>query len=170
MSIPLAIYGLVAVCAAAMVITRTIAVHALVYMVATLLALACVFDTLGAPFAAALEVIVYAGAIMVLFVFVVMMVNLGRPDQEREKSWLTAGTWIVPALLALVLLCTLLFGASHVTADPVPLALGGPIGPQAVGLRLYGPYLLTVELSSFLLLAGLVSAFHIGRRIGERQE
>ena len=170
MSISLAIYGLVAVCAAAMVITRTVAVHALIYMVTTLLALACVFDTLGAPFAAALEIIGYAGAIIVRFVFVVMMVNLGRPDAERERGWLTAGTWIVPALLALVLLCTLLFGASQGGFSALPMTASGPITPQVVGLTLYGPYLLTVELSSFLLLAGLVSAFHIGRGIGEGQE
>ncbi|GAJ28475.1 NADH-quinone oxidoreductase subunit J [Acidomonas methanolica] len=165
MSISLLLYGLVAICATAMVITRTAAVHALLYMVVALLALACVFDTLGAPFAALLEVIVYAGAIMVLFVFVVMMLNIGSPAEQREKSWLSGGIWVVPSLLALGLLVTLLIG---LRSGAVPAIVQGaaPIGPREVGLALYGPYILTVELSSFLLLAGLVSAFHIGRRIG----
>ena len=58
--------------------------HALLYLIVSLLAVAVVFFTLGAPFVAALEVIIYAGAIMVLFVFVVMMLNLGQ-DAERTK-------------------------------------------------------------------------------------
>ncbi|AQS88666.1 NADH-quinone oxidoreductase subunit J [Neoasaia chiangmaiensis] len=171
MSISLEIYGLVAICATAMVITRPIAVHALLYLVTALLALACVFDVLGAPFAAVLEVIIYAGAIIVLFVFVVMMVNLGQPDELREKGWLSAGTWTGPSILALLLLSTMIYALWHGTAPANGPANGpamGPIGPQEVGLSLYGPYILTVELSSFLLLAGLVSAYHIGRRIGEK--
>ena len=59
------------------VITHTRAVHALLYFIVSLLAVAVIFYVLGAPMAAALEVIIYAGAIMVLFVFVVMMLNLG---------------------------------------------------------------------------------------------
>ena len=62
------------------------------------------FYTLGAPFAAALEVIIYAGAIVVLFVFVVMMLNLGPAAVAQERRWLTPGMWLGPALLSLVLL------------------------------------------------------------------
>ena len=99
------IAGAVAVIATLMVITRLNAVHALLYLIVSLLAVAVVFFTLGAPFVAALEVIIYAGAIMVLFVFVVMMLNLGRSAPSRRRSsWLTPGIWIGPALLALVLL------------------------------------------------------------------
>ena len=75
--------ALVAVVATAMVITRLNTVHALLYMIVSLLALALVFYTLGAPFVAALEIIIYAGAIMVLFVFVVMMLNLGETRCRR---------------------------------------------------------------------------------------
>ncbi|AOX15942.1 NADH-quinone oxidoreductase subunit J [Kozakia baliensis] len=167
MSISLEIYGLIAICATAMVITRTTPVHALLYLITALLALACAFDTLGAPFASMLEIIVYAGAIIVLFVFVVMMVNLGQPDELREQHWLSAGVWAGPAVLAVLLLSTLLFALWHGAAEPVSGPVG-PISPQEVGMSLYGPYILTVELSSFLLLAGLVSAYHIGRRIGEK--
>jgi NADH-quinone oxidoreductase subunit J len=69
--------GIIAVASAAMAISRSNAVHALLYLVVSLLAVGMVFFILGAPFAAALEVIVYAGAIMVLFIFVIMMLNAG---------------------------------------------------------------------------------------------
>ena len=64
-------------------------VHALLYLITSLLALSAVFFALGAYFAGALEIIVYAGAIMVLFVFVVMMLNLGRAVVDRERKWLS---------------------------------------------------------------------------------
>ena len=85
-------------------ITRLNVVHALLYLIVSLLGVAVVFYVLGAPFVAALEVIIYAGAIMVLFVFVVMMLNLGEHAAEREEQWLTPGIWIGPALLASILI------------------------------------------------------------------
>ena len=72
----------VAVASTVMVITGTNPVHALLNLIVSLLAVACTFFALGAPFAGALEIIVYAGAIMVLFVFVVMMLNLGPAVAE----------------------------------------------------------------------------------------
>lgn len=144
-----------------MVVTNTQPVHALLYLVLSLLAVATVFFTLGAPFAAALEVIVYAGAILVLFVFVVMMLNLGHRTQEQERIWLSPPAAIGPALLAgilLVMLGKLLWPAEYLT----PAGLK-EIDAKAVGIALYGPYLLAVELASMLLLAGLVAAYHIGK-------
>ena len=95
--------ALVAVLATLRVITNTNPVHALLYMVISLIAIAMVFFALGAPFAGVLEVIVYAGAIMVLFVFVVMMLNLGEVVIAQEKQWLTFKVWIGPTLLAVIL-------------------------------------------------------------------
>jgi NADH-quinone oxidoreductase subunit J len=142
-----------------MMITRLSAVHALLYLIVSLLAVAVVFYTLGAPFASLLEVIIYAGAIMVLFVFVVMLLNpgaLAAGFPARRPLF-----WLVPVLLGLVLLGELAFVFTR--QPPRPLA-GGVVSPQQVGLALFGPYLLGVELASFLLLAGLVGAYHIGRR------
>ena len=79
--------AVIAILATVMVITRLNAVHALLYLIVSLLSVAVVFYTLGAPFIAALEVIIYAGAIMVLFVFVVMMLNLG-PANDRNRAHL----------------------------------------------------------------------------------
>ncbi len=153
----------VAIVATLLAITRTNAVHALLYLVSAMLALAVIFMTLGAPFIAAFQVIVYAGAIMVLFVFVVMMLNEGAPSVERETQWLKVGTWFGPALLSGVLLAELVFLLTQ-HGVPAGAATAAPVDPQQVGLALFGPYLLGVELSSMLLLSGLVGAFHLGRR------
>jgi NADH-quinone oxidoreductase subunit J len=155
----------VATLATLMVITRHNAVHALLWLVVSLLAAAGAMFSLGAPFAAALEVIVYAGAIMVVFIFVLMMLNLGRLAVVRERRWLRPATWIVPGLLGLVLL-----GATaYAILSGRPAAAGGAeVGPAQVGLALFGPYVLGVELASMLLLAGLMGAYHLAR--ADREE
>ena len=150
----------VAVVATFMMITRLNAVHALLYMIVSLLAVAVVFFTLGAPFIAALEVIIYAGAIMVLFIFVVMMLNLGERAVDTERSWLKPGMWVGPLTLSLILLVEVIDLAG---VNPQS-RMASVIGPKQVGLELFGPYLIGVELASMLLLGALVGAYHLGRR------
>jgi NADH-quinone oxidoreductase subunit J len=157
--------GAVAVASTAMAISRVNAIHALLYLIVSLLSVAIVFYTLGAPFVAALEVIIYAGAIMVLFLFVIMMLNLGQVSIEQERSLLSPGIWAGPAVLAAVLIGLLVHILSFPPADaPDPRG----VSPKELGLALYGPYMLGVLLASFLLLAGLVGAYHLGRH--ERKE
>jgi NADH-quinone oxidoreductase subunit J len=156
----------VALIATFMVITRLNAVHALLYLIVSLLAIAFIFLILGATFAAALEVIIYAGAIMVLFVFVIMMLNLGPQAAEQEKRWMRPRTWIGPSILTAILLAELLWVLAR--------GVGGfhavnQVTPKAVGVALLGPYLLGVELASMLLLAGLIGALHLGRRSMPRE-
>jgi NADH-quinone oxidoreductase subunit J len=151
----------VAVIATLLVITRRHVVHALLYLIVSLLAVAVTFFTLGAPFIAALEVIVYAGAIMVLFVFVVMMLNLGPAVSKQEAQWLRPRPWAGPAALGAVLLAELVWLVARQAVPPVD---GMGVGPKEVGAALFGPYLLCVELAGLLLLAGLVGVFHLGRR------
>ncbi len=159
----------VAIVSTAMVVTRRDAVHALLYLVVSLLAVALVFFALGAPFVAALEVIVYAGAIMVLFLFVVMMLNLGKGAAVHEALWLPPRIWRGPAILSLLLLAELAYVLAR---GPVPGAPPGPptVGPKEVAIALYGPYVVGVELASMLLLAGLAGAWHLGRRGEAREE
>ena len=151
----------VAVIATLMTITRTNAVHALLYLIVSLLAVAVIFFTLGAPFIAALEVIIYAGAIMVLFVFVIMLLNLGAQSAAQEQGWLNPGIWRGPALLAAALAIELVY--TFTTQGSGPLTGARSITPQDVGVALYDRYLLAVELASMLLMAGLVGAFHLGQ-------
>jgi len=148
------------VVASLLVVTRSNAIHALLYLIVSLLGAAVVFSTLGAPFAAALEVILYAGAIMVLFVFVLMMLDLRGGAIARERSWLEERIWGGPTVLAAILLGQLLWSFQAAPAS----ANGTVVGAIEVGTALYGPYILGVELAGFLLLGALVGAFHIGRR------
>jgi len=142
------------------VITHTNPVHALLYLIVSLLAISGVFFSLGAYFAGALEIIVYAGAIMVLFVFVVMMLNLGGAEIEQERQWLKPQVWIGPGLVSAVLLAVMVYAILTVNDQGID---GTAISAKAVGITLFGPYVLAVELASMLLLAGLVVAFHVGR-------
>jgi NADH-quinone oxidoreductase subunit J len=160
MAILFYIAGAVAAAATILMLTSLQPVHALLYLIVSLLAVAVVFYTLGAPFVAALEIIIYAGAIMVLFVFVAMLLNLGDRTIRAEQALLLPSMWIGPSVLALVLMAEFLY----------LLAQGGgaapmkTIGPREVGMSLFGPYLIGVELASILLLGGLVGAYHLGRR------
>ena len=151
----------VAVIATLAAITNYNPLHALLYLIVSLLAVAMVFFSLGAAFAGVLEVIIYAGAIMVLFVFVVMLLNLGKATVDQERRWLLPRTWIGPGLLSLALLVELARILVQ-RGDDVTVA-GRTIAATQVGVALYGPYLLAVELASMLLLAALVTAFHLGR-------
>jgi len=142
-----------------LMITRYNAVHGLLYLIVSSLSTAIIFYLLGAPFAAVLEVIIYAGAIMILFVFVVMMLNLGQKSVAQEKAWMQPKVWILPSVLAFTLFVVLLVvmdGSQQ--SGQIQL-----VSAKAVGIALYGPYLLVVELASFLLLAGLIGAYHIAR-------
>jgi NADH-quinone oxidoreductase subunit J len=153
------IAAVVAVVATLLVVTRTNLVHALLYLVVSLFAVAVVFFTLGAPFVAALEVIVYAGAIIMLFIFAVMLLNVRAEEQLRVP----ARAWIGPVVLVVVLLAEVVYGvrlSDHALS-------GVEVGPAAVSESLFGPYVLGVELASMLLLAALVGARHIAAQPDE---
>jgi NADH-quinone oxidoreductase subunit J len=150
--------GSVAVISAALMLTRLNVVHALLYLIVSFLGIAVVFFVLGAPFVAALEVVVYAGAIVVLFVFVGMMFNLGQSSVETEKQWLTPGIWIGPMLLSAILFAEVVYLLQGATAQMGAVS----VGPKEVGVALFGPYVIGVELASMLLLAGVVGAYHLG--------
>jgi NADH-quinone oxidoreductase subunit J len=154
------ISAVIAVLSTALVITRTNTVHALLYLIVSLLAVAMIFFVLGAPFVAALEVIIYAGAIMVLFIFVIMMLNLGGTHAQEEAQLLSPGIWRGPAILCVILASELIY---LFTMEQARISTVVEITPKQVGMALLGPYVLGVELASMLLLAGLVGAYHLGR-------
>jgi NADH-quinone oxidoreductase subunit J len=103
---------------------------------------------------------IYAGAIMVLFVFVVMMLNLAEHAMEVEREWLKPKNWFWPTLLALILLGELVYCT---VTSPTTASLANAVSPKQVGISLFGEYWIGVELASLLLMAGLVGAFHMGR-------
>lgn len=126
-------------------------VHALLYFVLSALALSLIIYDMGAPFAAVLEVIIYAGAIMVLFVFVVMLLN---PSRDLSKRSL-----VLPGLLGLILL-----GELVAKASPFAEATGDKSAGKHLSVALFQQYGTLVELVSFLLLAGLLAAYRIGKK------
>ena len=153
-----------AVAATGLALSRSNAAHALVYLIVSLLAVAILFFLLGASFAAALQVLIYAGAIMVLFVYVVMMLNLGAAGEARERAWLRASAWRGPGMMAALLLAELLL----LLDDTSAVSSGQSVDAKSVALALFGPYVLAVEIASMLLLSALVGAWHLSRRFLHR--
>jgi NADH-quinone oxidoreductase subunit J len=161
MTVVFYIAGAIALLSTLLVVTRRNTIHALLYLVVSLLAVAVVFYTLGAPFVAALEVIVYAGAIIVLFLFTVMLLNVGREAEGDESHRLRAVSFLGPGVLATALLVEL---AVAIASGPSAQVGARAVAPRAVGIALYGPYAIGVELASTLLLAALIGARHLGQR------
>ncbi|MBV8550579.1 MAG: NADH-quinone oxidoreductase subunit J [Acidobacteriaceae bacterium] len=159
--------ALIAVLTTAIAITRRHAVHALLYLIVSLLAVAVVFYIIGAPFLAALELIIDAGAIMVLFLFVIMMLNIGERATEVETTWLKPAVWAGPSALATVLIAELILVAVTSGSSAAPMHV---VTPKEIGVSLFGPYAIAVELVSLLLMAGLVGAYHLGRRAVREEE
>jgi NADH-quinone oxidoreductase subunit J len=157
----------IAIVATALAISRLRPVHALLYLIVSLLAVAVVFYVLGAPFIAALEVIIYAGAVMVLFIFVVMLLNLGEKEVAMERRWSRPGMWVGPGILSAILMAEVIF----LLVERSGARLSGVmVAPKQVAIALYQPYLIGVELASFLLMGGLVGAYHLGVRASGRRE
>jgi NADH-quinone oxidoreductase subunit J len=141
-----------------MAISGRNAIHSLLFLILSLLAVSVIFYLLNAPFIAALEVIIYGGAIMVLFIFVTMMLNIGI-EGRTEKKWLNPGMWIVPSILAAVLLADFILAIKHV---PASHSVDQIILPKQVGISLFSTYLLAVEIAAILLMAGVIGAYHLG--------
>jgi len=154
------ISAFIAIIATLAAITRMNPVHAILYFILSLLAVGVIFFVLGAPFVAALIVIINAGAIMVLFVFIIMMVNQGRHTIEQEREWANPKMWIAPGILAIILLIEIVYLLARSNQG---IAGSEVIAPKQVGLALFGPYLLGVELVSMILLVGLLGAHHLAR-------
>lgn len=154
------IAGAIAVISSVMAISNRNAIHALLYLIISLLSISIIFYILGNPLIAALEVIVYAGAIMVLFIFVVMMLNIGM-QEETEKKWLTPKIWIVPVILAVLLLIIFIYVLRDFQDEKPGAEM---ISPKEAGMLLFTTYLIAVEIAAILLLAGIVGAYHLGRQ------
>ncbi|HEX7898300.1 MAG TPA: NADH-quinone oxidoreductase subunit J [Planctomycetota bacterium] len=148
--------GGVAVLAGVGVVTRRNPVYCAIFMLVAFLSLAVLYLLLSASFLAAMHVLVYTGAILVLFLFVIMLLNL-KPEELGQE-------YPLPARGAVALLCAVLFGVMAApalldpalrTAGKAPTADFGSI--VAVGRSLFGPYALPFELASALILVAIFS-------------
>ncbi len=95
---------------------------------------------------------------MVLFIFVTMMLNIGI-ERSVEKKWLNPRMWIVPSILAAILLTDLILAIKHM---PDSHSVDQVILPKQVGISLFSTYLLAVEIAAILLMAGVIGAYHLG--------
>lgn len=152
----------VALAGMAIAITRPNVVHALIFLVAALIALAAAFFALGAPFAGAIQILIYAGAVIAVFVFVVMTIDTSQRALAEERGLLSR-SWRAPAVLAALAVVpvslTALTGVDEGAATPAAT------GARTLGLLLFGPWAVAVELVSLLLLAGLLAVRHLARRV-----
>ncbi len=141
-------------------VTRRNPMHAIVYLVLSFFGTALLFYLLGAPFLAVLEVIIYAGAIMVLFLFIVMMLEIRSPEEPVGTyllRWLPAA--VMGALSLAITFVLLIFRPGR--GLPLPLAAASPL---EFGRFLFQRYWFSVEIVSYLLFVALVGALYLGRR------
>ena len=171
--------AVIAVAAALLMITRNDAVHSALALVIVLFQLAGMYVLLNAPFLAVLQVLVYAGAILVLFLFVIMLLQLrSGPELGKEHNIQRVTAWPIGLLLGAELVLVI-FLASSLQAPPIPAGVnlpnpggGWPVTridtyggePRALGIELYTNFLLPFEVASLILLVAVVGAIVLARR------
>ena len=147
-------------------VSRRRLVHAVVFLIISFFATALLFYLLGAPFLAALEVIIYAGAIMVMFLFIIMTLKLEKEAPERGTSlrpWLPA---ILLGGISLVLLIALLWtGPDHGALLKPAMAV-----PKEFGKYIFHEFWFSIEVVSFLLFVALVGALYLAKENGNRKK
>src|SRR5438309_394506 len=156
--------GMAVGCALSMVAQRN-PLYSAISLIGVFISLACLYVTLAAPFIAAVQVIVYAGAIMVLVVFVIMLLNV----EEAERAPLRLRSMIPIALgLAAILFAETVFIIFFVQASPAtPTKNVSDVGlTSSIGAGLFTTYLLPFEITSILLLMAVVGAMTLARRGG----
>jgi NADH-quinone oxidoreductase subunit J len=152
------------VASALLAVTRRNPVHGMLWVLALFLHVAGIFLLLGAEFLAAVQVIVYAGAILIFYIFVVMLLDL--PEEEAlprfGKYWpLAAGAGLCFATLAWLTR----IGTGVAPAATRVAAEGPPLGSlSAIGMALFGPFALPFEMASLVLLAAIIGAVVLARR------
>jgi NADH-quinone oxidoreductase subunit J len=157
--------GLAVGCAIAVVAQRN-PLYSAISLIGVFISLACLYVMLAAPFIAAVQVIVYAGAIMVLVVFVIMLLNVEAEERRRTRV-----AFLVPAgvALAAVLIAEVSFLIASVeTSASTPTNNLSDVGlTGSIGAALFTTYLLPFEITSILLLMAIVGAMTLARRIKE---
>ncbi len=152
----------VAILSALAVITRRNPVHSAVALVFTLLSVAGLYLMLYAPFVAGVQIILYVGGIVVLFLFVIMLVNLERASHEHQfNSQWVAGLLAAGALAALFVF---VYFKGHTIFPQSAVPLPEASNTQQVGMMLYGHYMFPFEIASLLLLVAIIGAVVMAKK------
>ena len=166
------VFATIAVVSAILVITRHNVVHSAAFLGATLFAVAGIFLTLHAEFLAGVQVIVYVGGILVLFVFVIMLISVERAEHERQFN----RQWIIGVLTSAILIGEIAFGLYRgkdtlvLPSAVIPPAVPATGNSELVGTALYTTYLLPFEIASILLLVAIVGAVALAKRRTSAEE
>jgi NADH-quinone oxidoreductase subunit J len=153
------LFGAIAVCGAIMVVTRKSPMASALYLILTLFAVAALFVLRQAHFLAAVQVIVYAGAVVVLFVFVIMLINVPEDRLPVERATTTRVLGVIAAGFFVLESAVL---ARRYWMPKGPAAEVGTV--EAVGRALFTDYLLAFEITSVLLLAAVIGAIALAKR------
>ena len=154
------IFALIAVVCAINVVVQTHPISSALSLVGVMGSLAVLYLLLGAEFIAAAQVIVYAGAIMVLFIFVIMLLNAGA-ETKKGRSYLVVGTPLLLVFLGLVA-----FIVQRLYSPGTVVRFGGFTGggPKDIGNALFTTYLLPFEVTSILILVAIIGAIVLARK------
>jgi NADH-quinone oxidoreductase subunit J len=152
---------------AVLVVTTKDTVHSVLFLVLDFLFVAALYVLLGAQFLAAIQILVYAGGIVVLYLFVVMLVNLKRPpeahsDPRRKTQWGFALSVAVLVELAIVATREYVRPGPALAAASAALPVSG--NTEEVGWLLYTSYLIPFEIASMLLLVAMIGAIVLAKR------
>jgi NADH-quinone oxidoreductase subunit J len=175
-------FAAVAVLSAALCILQRNPVSAALWLVSTMFSLAAIYVLLDAQFIAAIQVLVYAGAIMVLFLFVIMLLNLGHAASDVRGPSTVAAAIVIVGLLIIELAALWRYTPRRLAgeiaqapafADPATVFAAGPLAQQEAAVRgvvggiaapLFQVYLVPFEITSVLLLAAIVGAVVLAKR------
>lgn len=159
------ISGIVAILSTVCAILHYHPMHALLCLIVSFLSVSCVFFALGAVFAGAVEIIVYAGAIMILFIFVIMMLNTEDiiSGINQECKFLHFKSCFGAVLSSGILCVIVLYIVILETKNNFIYVATSMIDLHQIGYKLFGFYILVVEIASFLLLSALVTVLHISQ-------
>jgi NADH-quinone oxidoreductase subunit J len=160
------VFAAIAVISAILVITQRNVVHCAAFLGATLFAVAGIFLTLRAEFLAGVQVIVYVGGILVLFVFVIMLIAVERAEHERQYN----RQWTIALITSVTLVAEIVYGLWRgkdtfiLPPAVIPPAVPAAGNSELVGTALYTTYLLPFEIASILLLVAVVGAVVLAKR------
>jgi NADH-quinone oxidoreductase subunit J len=156
--------GLAIGCALAVVAQRN-PLYSAISLIGVFVSLACLYVMLAAPFIAAVQVIVYAGAIMVLVVFVIMLLNVEQEERGRNRLKFLVPTAVALAAVLIAEVAFILVSVQEFRVNPA--ANGSDLGlTHSIGTQLFTRYLLPFEITSILLLMAIVGAMTLARRGG----
>jgi NADH-quinone oxidoreductase subunit J len=161
------VFGTIAVVTSLLVIAQRNPIYSVLLLIASFGALSSLYILLDAPFVAVIQIIVYAGAIMVLFLFVVMLLNAPREDtefDERSRPLLRRGPMKFGALLAVTLTVELVWALTRYGGESGEFAGGAVSSVAEIGRILFSRYAFAFEVTSVLILVAMVGAVLLARR------